>query len=144
MESVPWSTRVEFSIVETTANSRNAEGRYRIAAGAVFRALRNKQGWSLREFGERVGAAHTTLYAVERGETTPGIDVLDRVAAAFGMDLRSLLALIIDQLHEQDGNSQDSLADLIFGLSRLSADQRAEALRYIEYLQYRTTNQRTD
>lgn len=130
--------------METTAGSRNAEDRYRIAAGAVFRALRNKQGWSLREFGERVGAAHTTLYAVERGETTPGIDVLDRVAAAFGMDLRALLALIIDQLDEQEGRSQGSLPELVFAFTTLSPDQRADALRYIEYLQYRSENQRTD
>ena len=128
----------------SSERSQSAEDRYRHAAGVVFRALRSKQGWSLRDFGEKVGAAHTTLYAVERGETTPGIDVLDRVAASFGMDLSSLLTMIVDELYQQSDDQADSLPALIFAFSRLSPDQRREALQYIEYLQYRSGNPRTD
>jgi transcriptional regulator with XRE-family HTH domain len=128
----------------SSERSQSAEDRYRQAAGVVFRALRSKQGWSLRDFGERVGAAHTTLYAVERGETTPGIDVLDRVAAAFGMDLSALLSMIVDELHEQSGGQPDSLPGLVFAFSRLTPEQRREALQFVDYLQYRSGNPRTD
>jgi transcriptional regulator with XRE-family HTH domain len=135
---------VEFSTVETAEPTISAEDRYRIAAGAVFQTLRNQQGWSLREFGERVGAAHTSLYAVERGETTPGIDVLDRVARAFGMDLQALLALIIDRLNDLQPAEQDSLPELIVAFARLPAAQRKEAKKYIDYLEYRSKESRTD
>lgn len=130
--------------MKTTDRARSAEDRYRAATGAVFRQLRQKRGWSFRDFGEEVGAAHTTLYSVERGETTPGIDLLDRVATAFGLDLIALLSLIIDELNELDSNASESLPQLVFAFSRLSAQQRAEALRFTEYLQYRDGESRTD
>lgn len=114
-----------------------AEDRYRAAAGTVFRRLREQRHWSLRDFGEQAGAAHTSLYAVERGETTPGIDVLDRVAAAFDLDLAALLALIIDQLGSENELAGAALPELIVVFSRLDQRQRAEALTFIEYLRYR-------
>jgi len=135
---------VEFSTVESAEPTISVEDRYRIAAGAVFQTLRNQQGWSLREFGVRVGAAHTSLYAVERGETTPGIDVLDRVARAFGMDLQALLAMIIDRLNDLQPAENDSLPELIVAFARLPAELRKKALQYIDYLEYRSRETRTD
>ncbi len=120
-----------------TDRAMTAEDRYRAAAGVVFRRLREQRGWSLRDFGEQAGAAHTSLYAVERGETTPGIDVLDRVAAAFGMDLAALLSLIIDQLDGHRESSETSLPELVVAFARLDRKQRAEALTFIKYLRYR-------
>ena len=127
-----------------TKRATTAEVRYRAAAGAVFRRLREERHWSLRDFGERVHAAHTTLYAVERGETTPGIDVLDRVAAAVELDLSALLSLIIDQLQNQQDRSGDTLPELVLALARLTDQQRAEAIRFIEFLSYRDSSVRTD
>lgn len=128
--------RVEFAVVET-GQAMSAEDRYRAAAGAVFKHLRESRGWSLRDFGEHVGAAHTSLYAVERGETTPGIDVLDRVAAAFDMDLAALLSLIIDSLDDGRESSGKSLADLVVAFRRLNGRQRSDALTYMAFLRYR-------
>jgi transcriptional regulator with XRE-family HTH domain len=133
---------VEFANVETKS-AMTAEDRYRAAAGAVFRRLREGRGWSLRDFGEQAGAAHTSLYAVERGETTPGIDVLDRVAAAFDMDLAALLSLIIDQLDGQRASSGASLPELVVAFSRLDHQQRSEALIFIDYLRYRDREDRS-
>ena len=127
-----------------TQQALSAEDRYRAAAGAVFRTLREEKQWSLRDFGEHAGAAHTTLYAVERGETTPGIDVLDRVAAAFGLDLTALLALIIDRLDTTHDTNSGSLPALVAEFARLNAEQRREALSFITYLQYRDASPRTD
>lgn len=127
-----------------TKRATTAEDRYRRAAGVVFKRLREERHWSLREFGERASAAHTTLYAVERGETTPGIDVLDRVAASFGLDLAALLSLIIEELDRQGEHSGTSLPELVLALSQLTEQQRAEALSFIDYLRYRDSNVRTD
>lgn len=74
------------------------EEQYRRAAGQVIGRLRAERGWSYREFAENAGTSHTNLYAAERGEATPGLDVLGRIAAAFGMDLVELLLLIIAEM----------------------------------------------
>ena len=115
------------------------EDQYRQAAGRVFRRLRAERGWSLREFGERAQTSHTSLYSVERGEGTPGIDVLGRVAAAFGLDLGSMLALIIDELDAEG----DTLSSTIIELSRLTPEQQDEVLSFIEYLKYRESRRRS-
>lgn len=132
--SVP--TSVEFAVGETR-QAMTAEDRYRAAAGVVFKRLREGRGWSLRDFGEHAGAAHTSLYAVERGETTPGIDVLDRVAAAFDMNLAALMSLIIDELDGAGESAVGSLPRLVVAFSRLTSRQRAEALTFIEFVRYR-------
>jgi transcriptional regulator with XRE-family HTH domain len=115
-------------------NSPDYEDRYRKAAGKVFAHLRNEQGWSLREFAERVGSvAHTSLYAVERGESTPSIDVLGRVAACFGMDLSDILLLIIDNLDPEPAG----LSHLFRSYRTMPPDRRAEIEMFIEFLDYR-------
>lgn len=116
------------------ANSADYENRYRLAAGRVFARLRAEQGWSLREFAERVGdVAHTSLYAVERGESTPSIDVLGRVAACFGLDLTGILLLIVDELDPEPA----SLSDLFQRFRTLSAEQQREVGTFIEFVRYR-------
>ena len=115
-------------------NKPDYEARYRRAAGKVFLSLRSEQNWSLREFADRVGGvAHTSLYAVERGESTPSIDVLGRVAACFGMDLGAILLMIIDQL-----DPEPSDLDSLFRRYRtLSTNQRADLAAYIEFMKYK-------
>lgn len=112
-----------------------AEDRYRAACGRIFHSLRTQRNWSLREFGEHAGAAHTTLYAIERGDAVPGIDILDRAAVACGLDLATLMRLIIDQLDPIP--NQTPLVELLRSLEELSPDQRREVLSYAGYLEYR-------
>lgn len=115
-------------------NSPDYEARYREAAGAVFAQLRSRENWSLREFAERVGGvAHTSLYAVERGESTPSIDVLGRVAACFGMDLSGILLLIIDNLDPEPAG----LSGFFNDYRKMTAAQRAEIDQFIAFLAYR-------
>jgi transcriptional regulator with XRE-family HTH domain len=118
--------------------ARDAEARYRAAAGAVFRQLRNERGWSLREFGERVGVAHTSLYAVERENVSPTIDTLARVAEAVDLTLPAILRLILDELTSE---GDESLAGLLAAASDLSVSQRSELLRFIDWLRYRDSHQ---
>jgi transcriptional regulator with XRE-family HTH domain len=109
------------------------ESDYRRAAGAVFRRLREERGWSLRAFGEQTHTSHTTLFAVEQGRATPGIEVLGRVAEAMELDLPTLLLLIVDELSFAPG----SLADLMARINTLSAEQRAELDTYIQFVRFR-------
>lgn len=117
--------------------SGSAEERYRAACGEVIGRLRARQGWSLREFGEQVGAAHTTLYAIERGEAVPGIEILDRIASACDLDLPSILRLIIDQLTVGAATSDSSLTDLLAAAGPLTPVQRRDLLTFIDYLRHR-------
>ena len=114
--------------------SGSPEASYRAAAGEVFRRLRTERNWSYREFGERVGVAHTSLYAVERNETTPAIDTLASVAAACDLTLPALLTLIIDQM---SGTTDGSVSSILQAAAGLSDAQRAELLRFVEWVRFR-------
>jgi transcriptional regulator with XRE-family HTH domain len=115
-------------------NSLDVEQRYRDATGKVVGRLRAEQGWSLREFAERVGdVAHTSLYAIERGESTPSIGVLGRVAATFGLDLTGMLLLIIDELDPEPA----SLSTLLQRLRLLSPAEREEIAAFLDFLEFR-------
>lgn len=114
--------------------SGSPEAAYRDAAGEVFRRLRTERNWSFRDFGERVGVAHTSLYAVERRETTPAIDTLASVAAACDLTLPALLTLIIDEM-TQAGST--TVAAILHASAALNDDQRTEVLRFVEWLRFR-------
>ncbi|MDX8150298.1 XRE family transcriptional regulator [Patulibacter brassicae] len=69
--------------------------RERIEIGPRVRALRDEMGLSLREVAERCGVSATTLSQVERGETSPTLQVAARIAA--GLDLRLSQLLRLDE-----------------------------------------------
>lgn len=113
------------------------EDLYRGAVGAIFRRIRAEHNWSLREFGERVGVAHTSLYAVERRDNTPGIDTLARVAATIDLTLPAMLALINEELVGETRSEPGSLASVVEAATLLTDTQRREILGFIDYLRYR-------
>jgi transcriptional regulator with XRE-family HTH domain len=67
----------------------------RIEIGPRVRALRENMGLSLRDVAERCGVSATTLSQVERGETSPTLQVAARIAA--GLDLRLSQLLRLDE-----------------------------------------------
>ena len=115
-------------------DSGSPEAAYRAAAGAVFHRLRTEREWSYRDFGERVGVAHTSLYAVERRETTPAIETLAAVATACELTLPALLTLIIDAMTE---TGDSSAAAILQASASLNDDQRREVLRFVEWVRFR-------
>ncbi|WP_320673217.1 helix-turn-helix domain-containing protein [Patulibacter defluvii] len=67
----------------------------RIEIGPRVRSLRENMGLSLRDVAERCGVSATTLSQVERGETSPTLQVAARIAA--GLDLRLSQLLRLDE-----------------------------------------------
>ena len=61
--------------------------------GARVRALREAGGLSLRDLAERSGVSAPMLSQVERGETSPTLNVAARIAAGLGLRLSQLLRL---------------------------------------------------
>jgi transcriptional regulator with XRE-family HTH domain len=54
--------------------------------------LRNAAGWSLDELAAQTGVSRATLSRLERGESSAGAGVLNRLCAAYGLTLSRLLA----------------------------------------------------
>ena len=63
--------------------------------GVRVRALREAMGLSLRDLAERCGVSAPMLSQVERGETSPTLQVATRIAA--GLDLRLSQLLRLDE-----------------------------------------------
>ncbi|MGH2842313.1 MAG: helix-turn-helix domain-containing protein, partial [Solirubrobacteraceae bacterium] len=63
--------------------------------GARVRALREAMDLSLRELAERCGVSAPMLSQVERGETSPTLQVATRIA--FGLELRLSQLLRLDE-----------------------------------------------
>jgi len=61
--------------------------------GARVRALREAMALSLRELAERSGVSAPMLSQVERGETSPTLQVASRIAAGLELRLSQLLRL---------------------------------------------------
>lgn len=113
------------------------EARYRAAAGAVVRRLRTDAGGSLREFAEQVGVAHTSLHAVERGDTTPTVDTLARIGESRGLELPAMLALIVDAIDDEPAGDEGSLSRLLSAAAALTAEQVNEVLGFIDFITFR-------
>jgi transcriptional regulator with XRE-family HTH domain len=64
-----------------------------VAVGARVRALREAQRLSLRDLAVRSGVSAPMLSQVERGETSPTLQVAARIAAGLGLRLSQLLRL---------------------------------------------------
>src|SRR6202040_2388959 len=63
------------------------------AIGPRIRALREAMGLSLRDLTERSGVSAPMLSQVERGETSPTLQVATRIAAGLELRLSQLLRL---------------------------------------------------
>lgn len=63
------------------------------ALGARVHALRDAMGLSLRDLAERCGVSAPMLSQVERGETSPTLQVATKIASGLGLRLSQLLRL---------------------------------------------------
>src|SRR5438270_13885611 len=63
------------------------------ALGARVKALREAMDLSLRDLAERCGVSAPMLSQVERGETSPTLQVAGRIAAGLELRLSQLLRL---------------------------------------------------
>ena len=67
-------------------------------------ALRRDHGWSQPDLAAKINAHHTMIGRYERGEMVPAVDVVAKLAEAFGVT--------IDHLYH-GGNAPDVLQDKI-------------------------------
>lgn len=76
--------------LKTVQTSTDAD---QAAVGLRIRALREAMDLSLRDLAERTGVSAPMLSQVERGETSPTLNVATRIAAGLDLTLSQLLRL---------------------------------------------------
>lgn len=81
--------------------------------------LRAAAGLSLEQLAQQTGISRATLSRLERGETSPGAGLLNRLCAAYGLTLSRLLAEVENQpLRLLRATEQSSWRDKAVGLTR--------------------------
>lgn len=55
-------------------------------------SLRQQRGWTLKEASEASGVSASTLSKIERGDLSPTITTLQKIASGFGLDVIQLLS----------------------------------------------------
>ncbi len=66
--------------------------------GAVLRRVRQERSLTLKALAARVGLSVVYLGEIERGKKYPSALVLERLAAALGLELSDMLELVADEL----------------------------------------------
>ncbi len=59
--------------------------------GEKLRTLRQRQGYSLREIGERLGVDHTFVSQLELTKRKPNAEMILKIADLFGVDINVLM-----------------------------------------------------
>lgn len=55
-----------------------------------LRRLREEQGWSQRELGERLSVSRQTVHALETGKYDPSLPLAFRIARLFGRSIEHI------------------------------------------------------
>ena len=69
------------------------------ALGQRIKALRARNGLTLEQLSQRSGVSRAMLSTIERGEKSPTLPILVRIAAGFGLTLSHLLGAEPDPSH---------------------------------------------
>lgn len=99
--------------------------------------LRQERGFTLRELRTRIdevdGSPPSISYLseLERGQATPSLDTLSRLARAYDLSLQDLLAPVDNQEGQTDARYPPSLLE--FAHERGLSDAWKEALARVEY-----------
>jgi transcriptional regulator with XRE-family HTH domain len=67
--------------------------------GEKLRTLRNRQGLSLRELGNRLDVSHTFVAQMEKGKKIPNVEMILKISRIFDI---STDVLIKDELELED------------------------------------------
>ena len=91
-------------------------------AAALLREARMRAGLSQRGLAKKAGTAQSVIARIERGQTSPTLETLERLLAAAGVELHASLAV-----KERDVRSH--MLDDVPRILRLTPEQRLEELK---------------
>ena len=81
-------------------------------AGAVLRTARHRACLSQRALAARARTSHPTIAAYEAGRVTPGVDTLDRLLRATGVDAVVELRPRVDESRQARGDELAAALEL--------------------------------
>ena len=91
-------------------------------AAALLREARMRAGLSQRDLAKKAGTAQSVIARIERGQTSPTLETLERLLGAAGVELHASLAV-----KERDVRSH--MLDDVPRILRLTPEQRLEELK---------------
>ena len=97
--------------------------------GARVRRWRAHVGLKQSELEERAGLAHNAVSRVEKGEVSPRLETLERLAAALGISVEELQ--FRDPPSVESTRGDESREDLLRRIEGLESDDRQELLEIL-------------
>lgn len=107
-----------------------------MALADKVKALRNEQGWSQTELGERIGADPAQISRYENGRITPSADAVGRLAEVFGVSCDYLL--VEGAPRRPFRSPEDALGDHLADFAELGPADRELVVRFIDALVAKT------
>ena len=101
--------------------------------GNRIRMIRNDKGLSIEELAEKADINTTHLGRIERGETVPKLDSIEKIVNALGITFEELFRYI-QPAAESGGKNDTTLALLINRLNSLKPSEQKEVLNLFEIL----------
>ena len=87
-------------------------GNLRTRLGERVRLLRQAQGWSQEDLGERSKLSYKFIGEIERGLGNPSVDSLERLCAAFDVDVTQLFGSSVPLAREGPALTPAELANI--------------------------------
>jgi len=108
---------------------KNATPLNRRLAGEIS-ALRHAAGWSLDRLAAECGVSRATLSRLEKGETSPSLDILGQLCGAYGLSLSQLMLRAEDRFAAHvRGADAPEIVDPDTGRARRAVSPAAPGLR---------------
>jgi transcriptional regulator with XRE-family HTH domain len=101
--------------------------------GDRIRIIRNDKGLSIEELAEKADVNATHLGRIERGETIPKLDSIEKIIIALGITFEELFKNI-QSVTGNSGENATDIALLINRLNSLNPSERKEVLSLFDIL----------
>lgn len=101
--------------------------------GDRIRLLRTERGFSIEELAEKADVNTTNLGRIERGETIPKLDSIEKIVNALDITFEELFKHVQPSTKANDEND-NNMALLINRLNSLNPSEQKEVLSLFEIL----------
>lgn len=106
--------------------------------GITIKEARKRNGFTLKQVEDALGISNAYLSQLENEKIkSPSANILYKLSSLYGVQLKDLLASagMIEKKEESlTSEHSDFVERIAFSSENMSADERAEVLRFLEYL----------
>lgn len=101
--------------------------------GDRIRLIRTERGFSIEELAEKADVNTTNLGRIERGETIPKLDSIEKIINALGITFEELFKNI-QPTTENDGENNTDIDLMINRLNSLNPSEQKDVLNLFDIL----------